>query len=122
MARRSEMGEHVVGLLSPLGEASYRFMFGGFSVYLDGLMIGIVADEVFLLRADDENRPDFEARGIPAFRPYPDKDQTMPYYAVPDDVFEDPDEFLEWARRSREAAVRLQAAKGVRKRGAKKVP
>lgn len=109
MARRSEMGEYVVDLLSPLGEASYRFMFGGFGVYLDGLMIGIVADEVFLLRADDENRPDFEVRGIPAFRPYPDKDQTMPYYAVPDDVFEDPDEFLRWAQRSRQAALRHKA-------------
>lgn len=117
MPRRSEMGEYVVDLLSPLGEASYRFMFGGFGVYLDGLMIGIVADEVFLLRTDDENRPDFEARGIPAFRPYPDKDQTMPYYAVPDDVFEDPDEFMRWAQRSRQAALRHKAgAKPPRKR------
>jgi|GEM_PF-5049300 len=35
----------------------------------------------------------------------------MPYYTVPDDVFEDEDVFLEWASRSRDAAVRRRAAK-----------
>ena len=35
----------------------------------------------------------------------------MPYYTVPDDVFEDQDLFVEWAGRSREAALRAQAAK-----------
>jgi DNA transformation protein len=50
------MCEHVVDRLASLGAASYKFMFGGFGVYLDGLMIGIVADEVLLLRADEVNR------------------------------------------------------------------
>ena len=122
MPRTNDFCEYVVDRLSPLGAASYKFMFGGYGIYLDGLMIAIVADDVLLLRADEENRADYEARGIEPFRPYEGKSQTMPFYPVPDDVFEDPDEFLEWARRSREAAVRLQATKGVRKRGAKKAP
>jgi TfoX/Sxy family transcriptional regulator of competence genes len=36
---------------------------------------------------------------------------TMPYYTVPEDVFEDHDAFLEWAGRSREAGLRARAAK-----------
>jgi len=38
----------------------------------------------------------------------------MPYYTVPDEIFEDQDAFLEWAGRSREAALRHQKAKGAK--------
>lgn len=115
MPRTNDFCDYVVDLLSPLGQASYRFMFGGYGVYLDGLMIAIVADDRLLLRADEVNRGDYEARGIPAFRPYPDKLSTMPYYEVPADVFESED-FLAWAGRSREAALRAQAAKAEKER------
>lgn len=111
MPRQNEFCDYLMDRLAPLGEPSYRFMFGGYGVYVEGLIIAIVADDVLLLRADDENRPDFEARGIGPFHPYPDKMSTMPYYTVPDDVLEDQDTFLEWAGRSREAALRAQAAK-----------
>jgi|SRR5215216_4992651 len=112
MPKQNEFCDYLMDLLAPLGRPSYRFMFGGYGIYLDGLIIGIVVDDVLLLRADAENRPDFEARGIEPFRPYPDKmTSTMPYYTVPDDVFEDQDVLLEWAGRSREAALRAQAAK-----------
>jgi DNA transformation protein and related proteins len=106
MAKTSELCEYVVDRLAPLGAASYRFMFGGFAIYLDGRIIALVSDEVLWLKADEENRGAFEARGIEPFRPDPDKPQTMPYYRVPDDVFEDADEFLVWAKRSQEAALR----------------
>ncbi|HEV8582388.1 MAG TPA: TfoX/Sxy family protein [Thermoanaerobaculia bacterium] len=120
MPRQNEFCDYLMDRLAPLGEPSYRFMFGGYGVYLDGLMMAIVADDVLLLRADEENRPDFEARGIGPFNPYPDKiSWSMPYYTVPDDVLEDQDLFLEWAGRSREAALRAEAkkAKGKGKKG-----
>jgi DNA transformation protein and related proteins len=120
MPRTSEFCDYLMDRLAPLGEPSYKFMFGGFGIYVDGLMTGIVVDDVLMLRADDENRPHYEARGIGPFQPYPEKGMgTMPYYTVPDDVFEDQDLFVEWAGRSREAALRTQAAKQKKgKRGA----
>lgn len=112
MPRTNEYCDHLMDLLAPLGSPSYRFMFGGYAIYVDGLMVGIVADDVLMLRADDGNRPDYEARGIGPFQPYPEKGMgTMPYYTVPDDVLEDHDELVRWAGRSREAAVRAQAKK-----------
>ena len=120
MARTSELCEHVVDRLAPLGAASYKFMFGGFGVYLDGLMIAIVADEVLLLRADEENRGDYEARGIGPFQPFPGKSHSMPFYQVPDDIFEDQDEFLVWAERSRAASLRVQECKAARKKKGRK--
>ena len=114
------MCEHVVDRLASLGAASYKFMFGGFGVYLDGLMIGIVADEVLLLRADEENRDHYEARGIGPFQPYPRKNHAMPFYQVPDDIFEDQDELLVWADRARAAALRLQERKSAKKQAGRK--
>jgi DNA transformation protein len=112
MPRQNEFCEYLMDRLAPLGPPSYRFMFGGYAIYLDGLIVGLVVDDVLLLRADEENRGEFEARGIGPFRPYPDKmTSTMPYYTVPEDVFEDQDAFLEWAGQSREAAIRARAAK-----------
>lgn len=121
MPKTNEFCEYVVDRLSPLGTVTYRFMFGGYGIYLDGLMIAIGADDTLLLRADEENRGDYEERGIGPFQPYPEKGgtSTMPFYQVPDDVFEDQDELLRWAERSRAATLRHEerkAAKGKRKK------
>lgn len=111
MPRTNDFCEYVVDLISPLGPARYRAMFGGYGIYLDELFVGIVVDDRLLLRADEVNRPDYEARGIPAFAPYKDKPSTMPYYEVPADIFESED-FLDWVARSRDAARRAPAKKG----------
>jgi DNA transformation protein len=111
MPRTNELCDHVVDLLSPLGQASYRFMFGGYGVYVDGLMIAIVSADRLLLRADAENRPDYEARGIGPFQPYQGKSHSMPFYAVPDEVMDDQDEFLEWARKALAATLRKKDSK-----------
>jgi DNA transformation protein len=123
MAKTSELCDHLMDRLAPLGVPSYKFMFGGYGIYLDGLMMGIVSrDDVLWLRAGEENRPDYEARGLKPFQPMTKNGPMgiMPYYTVPDDVFEDQDAFLEWAGKSREAAARHAVAKAKKgtKRGA----
>jgi DNA transformation protein len=120
MPKQNEYCDYLMDRLAPLGTTSYRFMFGGYAIYVDSLIIGIVADDVLMLRADDENRPDYEARGIGPFQPYPEKGMgTMPYYTVPDEILEDQDELIRWAERSREVALRAQARKAVKNKRAK---
>jgi len=123
MPRTNEFCDYVVDLLSPLGQASYKFMFGGYGVYVGELMIAIVANDQLLLRADDENRPEYEALGIGPFQPYTDKSRSIPFYTVPDEVMDDPDDLVEWARKSLAATQRMKAKTGkkaerARKRGA----
>ncbi len=125
MAKTSEFCDHLMDRLAPIGAPSYKFMFGGYGIYLDGLMMGIVSDDVLWLRTDDGNRPDYEARGLKPFQPMSKNGPMgiMPYYTVPDDVLDDQDDFLEWARKARDAAVRHSEAKakkaaGKTKRGA----
>ena len=112
MAKTNELCEHVMDLLAPLGTPRYKAMFGGYAVYLGELMIAIVAGDVLMLRADDVNRPDYEVLGIGPFHPYPEKGMgSMPFFTVPDDVFEDRDQFLEWAEKARQATLRHEARK-----------
>lgn len=112
MPRTNEYCDYVVDLLSPLGPTSYKFMFGGYGIYVDGLIIAIVAGDQLMLRADDENRPDFEALGIGPFQPYVNKNHSMPFYTVPDEVMDDPDALLEWARKAMDATLRMKAKTG----------
>lgn len=120
MAKTSEFCDYLMDRLAPIGVPSYKFMFGGFGIYVDGLMTGLVADDVLWLRADDGNRPDYEARGIKPFQPMSKNGPMgiMPYYTVPDDVLDDQDAFVEWAKKARDAAVRHNEAKA--KKGTKK--
>ncbi|HEX2225408.1 MAG TPA: TfoX/Sxy family protein [Thermoanaerobaculia bacterium] len=115
MPKTDDFCEYVVEQLAPLGAARYRAMFGGFALYLDDMVVAIVDDGRLMLRADEVNRGDYEARGIWPFCPDPGKMGTMPYYEVPADVFESED-FLVWAERSRAAALRAKAAKEQKER------
>ena len=122
MPKSSEFCDHLMDRLAPLGTPSYKFMFGGYGIYVNGLIMAIVSgdDDVLRLRADDENRLDYEARGIGPFQPMSKNGPmgVMPYYTVPDDVLDDQDAFVEWARKAYEAAVRHGQAKA--KKGTKK--
>ena|GEM_PF-6793989 len=51
MPKTSELCDHLMDRLAPLGAPSYKFMFGGFGIYLDGLMMGIVSHDVLWLLA-----------------------------------------------------------------------
>lgn len=127
MSKTNEFCDYLMDRLAPLGTPSYKFMFGGYGIYLDGLMTGIVSHDALWLRADEGNRSDYEARGIQPFQPMGKNGPMgiMPYYPVPDDVFEDEDVFLEWAKKSRESAIRHAAAKatkGGKKKAAARTP
>ena len=102
MAISDEFVTYVTDQLNGLANVSVRKMFGGAGLYCDGVMFGLIADDVFYLKVDDSNRDDFIKAGASAFNPYPDKVKTaiMSYYDVPADVLENPDELAKWTQRS----------------------
>ena len=67
--------KNILDMLSDLGDVRSRAMFGGHGIYHDGVMIGLIADGVFYLKVDDENRGTFEAEGCKPFT-YRRKGQT----------------------------------------------
>ena len=63
----SEFVEYLLELLEDFGDVNAKRMFGGFGMYRDGLMFGLVDKNTLFLKADDENRPDFEELDLPPF-------------------------------------------------------
>lgn len=102
--------------LSPLAAITFRAMFGGHTVYGDGVPFGLVADNTLYLKVDDQNRAAFTDRGLGAFRPFADQDATMSYYPAPPELFESPDGLTEWAAPALEAGRRAQARRKPRSR------
>ena len=107
--------EFVCEQFAPLGTITARRMMGGKTLYCDGVIFALIGHGAVFLKADDENRPTFEARGWPAFRPDPDAPGTMSYYEVPADVLENRDELARWAAEA-VAAGRRSAGKKKRKK------
>jgi len=105
MAVSDEFLAFVIDQLDAPGKATAKKMFGGAGIYLEGVMFGLVADDVFYLKVDDTNRDDFENTGMTPFRPYPEKNKmTMSYYEVPIDVLENKKALCVWAGKAMEVA------------------
>ncbi len=100
MSVSDEFLVYVLDQLSAWGNVSARRMFGGAGLYRGGTMFGLVADDVAYLKVDDSNRDDFVRAGCSPFTPFPDKPMTMPYYEIPAEVLEQPEELVRWAKRS----------------------
>ena len=100
MAVSNDFIEFVLDQLSEFRPVASRKMFGGVGLYRDGLMFGLIADDVAYLKVNETNKKKFEKAGSSPFKPYADKPATMSYYEVPPDVLEDPEELAIWAAES----------------------
>ncbi len=108
----------VLDQLDELGDVMPRSMFGGVGLYSGGVFFGILARDKLFLKVDEDNRPDFDAHGMDAFRPYPDRTGTMRYCEVPLEILESPIDLVAWARKAIAAAGRAprRRARRVRER------
>jgi len=102
MAVSDEFLDYVIDQLSSWGEVSARRMFGGAGLYCDGVMFGLIADDVAYLKVDDSNQEEFIKAGSSTFNPYPEKTKTyeMSYFEIPADVLEDAESLGKWAGRA----------------------
>lgn len=119
MPKQSEFVETILEKLSPLGEPGARFMFGGWGIYLDGNIVGVVSNDALFLKVDDVSRVTFEQAGCEAFKPFADKDTTMSYYEAPAEMFDDDDIFADWLRLAIDASLRAPRPKKKRAKKSK---
>lgn len=78
----------------------------------DGIMFGLIYDDILYLKADAKNIADFQRLGLSQFE-YARQGKLIAwsYYQAPDFVMEDPGEAAHWARRAFDAALRADASK-----------
>lgn len=107
--KQSEFVRYLLELLAPIGGISARSMFGGFGIYHDGVMFGLVADDTLYLKVDKDNRQEFVAEGAEAFV-YRGKGKpiSMSYFRCPEAALDSPAAMAPWARSSIGAALRAR--------------
>ena len=97
-------------LLSGLGPISARRMFGGAGLYYDGLIFGVIINDMLHLKTDADFAAELEAQGSEPFT-YTNKAGTlvkMTYWRLPDSALDDPDEAVALARRAVEISRRAK--------------
>ncbi len=123
MTKRDKFVDHVLDMLTTLGAVRARAMFGGWGVYLDDVMFGLIAGDTLYFKVDNSNRGEFEAAGSSPFV-YTGKNRpiTMSYYEAPADALEDRDALQALARGAVAAALRARSpdASSGRKRRARR--
>lgn len=116
-----EFAQYMADVFRSFGPVSLRRMFSGFGVFHDGLMFGLIFDDVLYLKADAQTCEDFRRLGLGQFEyPRQGKIVGLSYYQAPDGVMEDPDLAAQWARRAFDAALRSHRAKPKTERSRKK--
>ena len=108
----SEFVEYLKEMMSGIGPITSRRMFGGYGIFHDGLMFGLVADDVLYLKADKQSAQQFVELGLDAFE-YTKKGKVMKmsYYRAPEAMLDDPDEASRWTSIAYEAALRARQGK-----------
>ena len=107
-----EFVSYIVDLMQIIGPVRALPMFGGFGIFLDNLMFGLVADSVLYLKVDPITRPAFEAKNLGAFtyvknnKPY-----SMSYYQAPEEALESSEDMALWARQAYDVALKARKSK-----------
>lgn len=113
MPNSPEFIEHLTDLFGDDAPVTVRRMFGGAGVFRDGLMFALIVDDTLYFKADDRNRPDFEAAAMEPFTyTRGEKRTSMSYWACPPHLLEDGEAFADWSRKAFEAALAARNAKG----------
>ena len=113
MVASDSFAEFLREQLAPLGRVTMRRMFGKTGVFCDGVMFGMVTDNMLYLRVDDHNRAAFkEAEAFPPLS-YEKRGETidLSFWRAPERLFDEPDEFVAWARAALAAARRVAASR-----------
>lgn len=115
MKKPNEFVEHLSEVFRLFGAIHSKRMFGGYGMYHNALMIGLVADDTLYLKTDALSAPLFtEAGSVPFKYTKQGVVMKMSYASAPDEVFDDPDIAKMWASRAYEAALRSSAKAAAR--------
>jgi len=105
--------EFLTDLFASFGPVTIRPMFSGFGISVDGVNFALALRSGLYFRADEITFARFEAAGSKPFQ-YDTKAKSVTvrsYWQLPAHLFDDADEFAEWARAALAAAQRAALTK-----------
>jgi DNA transformation protein and related proteins len=112
--------EFIRELFAQFRPVTVRRMFRSAGIFCDGLMFGLVSDGTIYLKVDETSIPDFEREGSRPFSYTRGKRGRveLPYWRLPERLYDDPDEIATWAGRALAVAERKKFAPRKAKRKA----
>lgn len=113
----NEFVEHVLEMLEGAGDIRAKRMFGGYGIYRDDLIFGLVVDDVLYLKTDEQSVGLFAERGQSPFVYVKKGEPTKTsYYSAPEEMFDDPEDAERWLRIACDAAIRFRNRPARRRR------
>jgi len=110
--KEKEFASYVVDLMQSIGLVNAKAMFGGYGIFLEGLMFGLIADNILYLKADKETENEFKAKGLENFTyNKKGKEFKMSYYQAPHEALENGEKMHPWAAKAFSAARRAASKK-----------
>jgi DNA transformation protein and related proteins len=109
--------EFIRDLFGQFGPVTVRRMFSGAGIFRDGLMFGLIVRDVIYLKADGSSIATFKHEGCAPFTYIRGKasgrpsQHALPYWRLPERLYDDPDELAIWAKRAFEVAERKKLTK-----------
>lgn len=99
-------------LFCEFGPINLRRFFGGEGIYAGDVMIGMIFDDIVYFKTDQETRQAFAAAKTKPFSFHKGKELVVTtWFALPDRLYDDPEELAAWARAAHRVAVASPAAK-----------
>ncbi|CAH0991288.1 hypothetical protein SIN8267_01390 [Sinobacterium norvegicum] len=110
--QQREFADFSCELLQGIGPVISKPMFGGFGLFLEGLMFALIADHTLYLKVDETSKTHFTDLGLEPFSYFKkDKQFSLNYFQAPEQVFDDIDAMRHWGNIAYEAALRAALSK-----------
>ncbi|MCP5322597.1 MAG: TfoX/Sxy family protein [Candidatus Paracaedibacteraceae bacterium] len=112
----SEDVTNIIDTLSTYGSITVRKMFGGYGVYKEGNIIGIIDDDQLYFKSTPETEAYYQSFGSAPFI-YEGKNRPvkMSYWMVPDAVIKDPTHLKQWVETAYQASLSSQKKKSAKR-------
>ncbi len=105
-------------LFAVFGPVRLKRFFGGEGIYAGDVMIGMVFEDIVYLTTSEETRGAFVAECCKPFeftKPSTGEVVRTHWYAIPERLYDDPEELALWARAAMNVAVNSKTAKKKRR-------
>jgi len=102
MSASKEFIEYVMELLEPVGVIEGSRFFGGYGIKSSSTQFAMIMGNSLYFVVDDSTRPKYEKLEKKPFSYMTKNGQRLVkrYFEVPEDLLEDPETLLEWAKES----------------------
>ncbi len=103
--KNSEFLEFIVNILEPAGKITSRRMFGGYGIYNYGITFALIYDNTLYFKVNEQNIDDFKnVDSQPFTYNKKGKEISLSYWKISEDLLEDQEELVKWAKKAYEAA------------------